>query len=308
MRNIKKSRLPSRGFIRRSAGERVFSAVNVLVMLALVCFFLFPILNMVSISLSDEKAVLRGDITVLPVGFNGQAYEKIFAHKALWTGVVNSAFTSGVGCVLSLFMLCLAAYPLAFGDFYGKKLYNLLILLTMWFNAGIIPTFLNMSALGLHNTLWALIFNTMLTAYYVVIVRSYFSALPVSIVESARIDGANDYLILLRLIVPLSKPVLATVALWVIVGHWNDYLNALLFISDRGKFTLQLVLKEFVLNAETSVFNVGAVSKADAVGAAALGRQVRNAVLVVSMIPMVILYPFVQRYFISGVTLGAVKG
>lgn len=295
-------------FIRRSRGEKAFSVFNALLMALLLCFFLFPILNMTSISFSDEKAVLRGDITIYPIGFNGQAYRQIFGHGALWTGVMNSVFVAGVGCVLSLFMLCLAAYPLAFAEFHGKKLYNLLILLTMWFNAGIIPTFLNMSALGLQNSLWALIFNSMLSAYYVVIVRSYFAALPMSIVESARIDGANDYTILLRLIIPLSKPVLATVALWVIVGHWNDYLNALLFISDRGKHTLQMVLKEFVLNAETSVFNVGSVSKQDAVGAAALGQQMRNAVLVVSMIPMIVLYPFVQRYFIAGVTLGAVKG
>lgn len=141
MQNVKNRRRPSRDFIRRSAGEKIFNAVNILVMVLLVCFFLFPILNMTSISFSDEKAVLRGDITIYPIGFNGQAYEKIFAHKALWTGVLNSVFTSGVGCVLSLLMLCLAAYPLAFGDFYGKKLYNILILLTMWFNAGIIPTF-----------------------------------------------------------------------------------------------------------------------------------------------------------------------
>lgn len=295
-------------FIKRSRGEKIFSIINIVIMLLLLCFFLFPILNMVSISLSDEKAVLRGDITFYPLGFNGQAYKKIFAHSALWTGVLNSIFTAGVGCALGLFALCLAAYPLAFGNFHGKKLYNLFILLTMWFNAGIIPVFLNMSALRLQNSLWALILNTLIPAYYVVIMRSYFQALPISIVESARIDGANDYRILVQLIIPLSKPVLATVALWIIVGHWNDYLNALLFISDRSKYTLQMVLKEFVLNAETSILNVGAVSKSDAVGAAALGQQVRNAVLVVSMIPMVLIYPFVQRYFISGVTLGAVKG
>ena len=205
-------------------------------------------------------------------------------------------------------MTCVAAYPLAFGDFYGKKLFNILILFTMWFNGGIIPTFLTIRQLGLHDTLWSLIVNSMLVAYNVVIVRSYFQSIPQSVVESARIDGANDYLILFKLIIPLSKPVLATVALWVIVGHWNDYLNSLLFLSSRQNYTLQLVLKELVLNAEASIHNISMSSDSSTSGAAALGQQMRNGVLVVSMIPMIILYPFVQRYFISGVMLGSVKG
>ena len=164
-----------------------------------------------------------------------------------------------------------------------------------------------MQSLGLYNSLWSLILNLMLSAYNVVIVRSYFSGLPVSIVESARIDGANDFIILFRLIIPLSKPVLATVALWVIVGHWNDYLNPLMFLSDRQNYTLQLILKELVLNAESSIHNISVATSGSTAGAAALGQQTRNAVLVVAMIPMVILYPFVQRYFVGGVTLGAVK-
>lgn len=305
-RTLKKKRYSE--YIRRSPGEKTFDVFNILLMLALVGFFLFPLMNMLSISLSNEYAVLRGDVTFYPQGINLQAYEQIFSHATLWQGIGNSIFVAGVGCVLSIIALCIAAYPLAFGNFYGKKLYNVLILVTMWFNGGIIPTFLTMSKLGLHNTHWALIFNTMITAYYVVIVRSYFESLPTSIVESARIDGANDFRILFQLIIPLSKPVLATVSLWIIVGHWNDYLNALLFIADRDKYTLQLVLKEMVLNAESSVYAISMSGGKDTVGAAALGQQVRNAVLVVSMIPMVILYPFVQRYFITGVTLGAVKG
>ena len=308
MTNMTMKKRRGSNYIRLSTGEKIFNVCNVVLMLLLVCFFLFPLLNMLSISLSNEAAVLRGDITFYPIGYNGQAYQKIFTHGSLWHGVMNSVFVAGVGCVLSLLSLSIAAYPLAFGDFYGKKLYNILILITMWFSGGIIPTFLTMTELKLHNTLWSLIFNTMITAYYVVIVRSYFESLPISIAESARIDGANDFRILFSLIIPLSKPVLATVALWVIVGHWNDYLNALIFLSDRDKFTLQIVLKEMVLNAESSVYAVSAGTSGDTLGAAALGQQVRNAVLVVSMIPMVILYPFVQRYFITGVTLGAVKG
>ena len=149
--------------------------------------------------------------------------------------------------------------------------------------------------------------NLLMSAYYVVIVKSYFQSIPVSIVESARIDGANDFRILFQLIIPLSKPVLATVSLWVIVSHWNDYLNPLMFLSSRENYTLQLILKELVLNAESSIHNVSMVSTSATGGAAALGQQTRNAVLVVAMLPMIVLYPFVQRYFVSGVMLGSVK-
>ncbi len=295
-------------FIRRSRGEKIFGGVNLFLMILLLCFFLYPLLNMLSISCSNEYAVLRAEVTFFPIGFNPQAYEMIFQTQELWRSVANSLFVALVGCVSSLVMLSLAAYPLAFAKFYGKKIYTFLILFTMWFNGGIIPTFLTIMQLGLYDSLWSLIFNSMVSAYYVVIVRSYFSSIPISVVESARIDGANDFKILFQLILPLSKPVLATVALWVIVGHWNDYLNALLFISSKENYTLQLVLKELVLNADSSIYNISMSSTVSTGGAVALGQQVRNAVLVVAMIPMVILYPFVQRYFVSGIMLGSVKG
>ena len=295
-------------FIRRSPGEKVFGVFNTAFMILMLCIFLYPLLNMVSISVSNQFAILRAEVTFFPKGMDLASYKLIFANQDIWRSIGNSLFVAIVGCVSSLLLTCIAAYPLAFGDFYGKKVFNILILFTMWFNGGIIPTFLTIRQLGLHDSLWALIVNSMLVAYNVVIVRSYFQSIPASVVESARIDGANDYLILFKLIIPLSKPVLATVALWVIVGHWNDYLNSLIFLSSRQNFTLQQVLKELVLNAEASIHNISVTSDATTSGAAALGQQMRNGVLVVSMIPMIILYPFVQRYFISGVMLGSVKG
>jgi putative aldouronate transport system permease protein len=298
----------SYGFIRRSRGERIFSVCNAIFMLFMLCIILYPLLNMVSISMSNQFAILRAEVTFYPRGFDLSTYHLIFANMDLWNSIANSLFVAFVGCVTGLILTCIAAYPLAFGDFYGKKLYNILILFTMWFNCGIIPSFLTIRQLGLYDSLWALILNSALVAYNVVIVRSYFQSIPLSVVESARIDGANDYLILFKLIIPLSKPVLATVALWLIVGHWNDYLNSLVFLSSRQHFTLQLILKELVLNAEASIHNVSVASDITTSGAAALGQQMRTGVLVVSMIPMVILYPFVQRYFISGVMLGSVKG
>ncbi|MBQ7825182.1 MAG: carbohydrate ABC transporter permease, partial [Clostridia bacterium] len=230
-------------FIRRSTGDKIADAILNVVMFLMLCFILYPLLNMFSISLSNEYAVLRADVTFYPIGFNPQAYDLIFKNQDLWRSFGNSIFIAGVGCVLSLVGLCIAAYPLAYGNFYGKRAYSLFILFTMWFNGGIIPQFLTIRELGLYNTHWALILNMLLSAYNIVIVRSYFQSIPTSIVESARIDGANDFLILFKLIIPLSTPVLATVAMWIIVGHWNDYLNPLMFLSDRENYTLQMILK-----------------------------------------------------------------
>lgn len=295
-------------FIKRSAGERAFDVVNILVMAILLIFFLYPVLNVFSISLSNEYEVLAANVTFYPKGFNGQAYSTIFRDPDLWRSVSNSAFVAIVGCVLSLLATSIAAYPLAFGNFYGKKLYTMIIMFTMWFNAGVVPMFLTIRTLGLYDSLWALIMNTMISAYNVVIIRSYFTSIPYSVVESARIDGANDYQILFRLIIPLSKPVLATVALWVIVGHWNDYMTPLILISSKQNKTLQLVLKELVLNAETSTSNLASANSSTNTGVAALSTQLRNGVLVVSMVPMIVIYPFLQRFFVSGVMLGSVKG
>ena len=179
----------------------------------------------------------------------------------------------------------------------------------MWFQGGIVPMFLTMQSLGLYDNLWALILHGLISAYNVVIIRSYFSSIPMSVIESARIDGANDFKILFRLVIPLSKPVLATVALWVIVGHWNDYMNPLILVSSTANKTLQLELKSLVLAAESSTSNLSTLSKSEAMkGVAALNTQIKNAVLVVSMIPMIAIYPFIQRFFVSGVMLGSVKG
>lgn len=296
-------------FIKRSTGEKIFNVANIIFMAILLVFLLYPLLNVLSISFSDETQVMAAKVTFYPIGFNPQAYTTIFKDADLWRSIFNSFFVSFGGCALSLVALCIAAYPLAFAEFYGKKLYTLIIMFTMWFQGGIVPLFLTIKNLGLYNSLWALILNGLISAYNVVIIRSYFDSIPISIVESAHLDGADDFTILFKLIIPLSKPVLATVALWVIVGHWNDYMNPLVMISDTQNFTLQLKLKSLVLAAESSTSNLSTLSQTtDHKGVAALSTQVKNAVLVVSMVPMLVIYPFIQRFFVSGVMLGSVKG
>lgn len=307
-RSMKKQK-KQHDFIKRSRGEKIFNVCNLVLMAILLIFLIYPVLNVLAISLSNETQVMAANVTFYPIGYNPQAYKTIFADNELWRSIFNTAFVAFGGCVFSLVALCIAAYPLAFGQFYGKKIYSIIIMFTMWFQGGIVPLFLAIQNLGLYDTLWALILNGLISAYNVVIIRSYFDSIPISVVESARIDGANDFTILFRLIIPLSKPVLATVALWVIVGHWNDYMNPLILISSTSKQTLQLKLKSLVLAAESSTSNLSTLSQTtDHKGVAALSTQVKNAVLVVSMVPMIVIYPFIQRFFVSGVMLGSVKG
>ncbi|MBQ9263924.1 MAG: carbohydrate ABC transporter permease [Clostridia bacterium] len=305
----KKKHRYEQDFIKRSRGEKIFNVCNIAFMALLLIFLLYPVLNVISISVSNETQVMAANVTFYPIGFNPQGYTTIFKDGDLWRSIANTVFVAGVGCVLSLVALSIAAYPLAFAQFYGKKFYSIVIMFTMWFQGGIVPMFLAIQKLGLYDSLWALILNGLISAYNVVIIRSYFNSIPMSIIESARIDGANDFRILFQLVIPLSKPVLATVALWVIVGHWNDYMNPLILISSQANRTLQLQLKSVVLAAESSTSNLATLASSDLMkGTAALTTQVKNAVLVVSMVPMIAIYPFIQRFFVSGVMLGSVKG
>lgn len=292
--------------LQKTVGEKIFDLFNLLTMVTLVAIFLYPLLNMFSISISNDVYVLRADISFFPKGINTIAYDLIFSNKIIWKSMLNSVFVAIAGCFLSIITISIAAYPLSYGDFLGKKAYTLYLLFTMWFSGGIIPLFMTIRWLGLINSLWSLIINGLITAYYVIIVRNFFDSIPFSVVESAQIDGANDYVILFCLIIPLAKPVLATVALWIIVDHWNDYLNPLIFLSAREKYTLQLVLKDIVLESESSMYGLSAAMTTDN-GVAAINQQTRNAVLVVSMVPMILVYPFLQRYFVSGIMLGAIK-
>lgn len=292
---------------KNSKGEKVFDVVNIILMLILSIIFIYPVLNVLAISLSGSSPVLRGEVTFFPRQITATAYENIFDNKHIWISYANTIFVAAVGCILGLGMSSLAAYPMAFGDFYGKRIYSFLILFTMWFGGGLIPTYLVMRNLKLIDSHWALILDSLAPAYYIIILRSFFMSIPNSLLESAKLDGANDFVCLAKIVIPVSKPVLATVALWFIVGHWNSFLPPLMYLNDRNKYTLQIVLHDIVLQASGKLYEVeGAVHAGE--GSMVIPQQVQNAVIFVSLIPMLIVYPFLQQYFVKGVMIGSVKG
>lgn len=270
----------------------------------LVCIcILYPILNLLSISLSSDGPVLRNEVRLLPQGFTLKAYQDVFENQNVLNSLKNSLMIALGGSVLSVAATYLAAYPIACCEFPGKKIYNIFVLIPMWFQGGMIPTYICIQKLGLLNSYWSLILSALISSYHVLILSSFLQGIPKELLESARIDGASEFRIMLQVVAPLAKASFATIALWVIATHWNAYFGPLLYITDQTKYTLQQVLREIVLEANALQFDQATVGQN-----VSLADQVRYAVLVISILPMLVIYPFVQKYFVKGVTLGAVKG
>lgn len=293
---------------KRSKGEKLFDIFNICLMSFLCIVFLYPLINVLAISLSGSGPVLRHEVSVFPKEITLVAYSNIIANKFIFQSYANTIFVSLAGCVCSLITICFAAYPIAFCDFYGKKIFTAMILIALWFGGGMIPTYLVMRSVGLTNSLWALIINVLCSSYYVIVLKSFFvSGIPKSLVESMRIDGANDFHILFGLVIPLSKAALATISLWIVVGHWNDFLAPLMYLQDRNKYTLQIVLRDIILQASGSLYEANGAARIEE-GTMVIPAQVQNAVIIASIIPMLLIYPFLQKYFVKGITIGAVKG
>lgn len=272
---------------------------------ACVCIvILYPILNIFAVSLSSHGPVVRREVGILPKQFTAQAYQSVFSNLKILRSFVNSIYVTGMTCACSVAAVLFAAYPLACCKFPGKKIYNMFVMIPMWFGGGIIPAYLCMQKLGLVNTYWSLILGGMISSYNVLITTSFLRGIPMELTESARIDGAGEFRIMLRIIAPMAKAVMATVAIWVIAASWNAYLGPAIYLTDSAKYTLQQVLRAIVLEAEMSAYDITATGR----DSSNMADQIRYAVLIVSMVPMTIVYPFAQKYFVKGVTLGAVKG
>lgn len=293
---------------KRTLPQRCFTIFNTTFMIIFMVLILYPVLNILAISLSEDTAVLTGSVTFYPVGIDLSAYEKAFSNRLLLSSYMNTLMVSISGCVLTLIFTSMAAYPLAFCDFYGKKIISFLIMFTMWFSAGMIPSFMVVKTLGLVNNLASLVIVSLISAYNTIILRNYYESIPASLVESAYLDGANDFNVLVRIITPMAKPALAIIALWSVVGHWNDFFAPLIYINDTKKYTLQLVLRDIVLEASGTELYGMSTTTVEGSSHSAISEQTKNAVVFLAMVPMLIIYPFLQKYFVKGMMIGAVKG
>ncbi|WP_199615824.1 carbohydrate ABC transporter permease [Paenibacillus alkalitolerans] len=289
---------------KRNFGDFVFSGFNTCFMLLLCFVTLYPFLYVLFASLSDPAEITRfRGMLLYPLGFNLEAYKAVMDNPMILTGYRNTIFYVTVGTAINLFMTTLGAYALSRRNVYFNNAIMFIIVITMVFNGGLIPTFLLVNNLGMLDTPWALLLPGAINSFNLIIMRTAFQGVPVSLEESARIDGANDWVIMSRIIVPLSMPVIAVMILWYAVGHWNSYFNALIYIRDRDLFPLQLVLREILISNSTDSMttNAAAGDRLD------IGITIKYASIIVSTLPILCLYPFLQKYFVHGVLIGALK-
>ncbi len=286
--------------------NRVFYVVNMVFLVLCFLIVALPIVNVIASSLSTPNAVVRGKVSFWPIGFNFDAYQQILANKMLLTGYKNSIIYMTVGTCVNIVMTILAAYPLSVKDFVGRKVITSMFIFVMIFTAPLIPTYLNVKNLGLLDSMWALILPGAISVYNMVIARTYFqNSIPGEMLESARLDGCDDVGILLRMVLPLSKSIIAVLVLYYAVYHWNSYFDAFIYLSTDSKFTLQLVLRN-ILSSVAALQEM--VATAEQSMRAATIEVLKYAVIVVGSIPLIVLYPFIQKHFVKGVMIGSVKG
>ena len=286
--------------MRYTKGEKTFSVVNAILLSVLALCMLLPFMHVIAQSLSEDKYVVSGSVGVWPKGFSTLAYQYAFNDTPILRAFRNTVFITLAGTVLALFVETTTAYPLSIRSLRGRRGFMYYYVFTMLFSAGLIPGFLLMRSLGLLNNLWSMILPHLLNAFNLVLIKNYFEGLPESISESAMIDGANHIQVLFRIMLPMALPILATVALFTAVEFWNSYFNAMLYLSDPKKMTLQLFLVNLVKQANTTDSITSDIIVAP--------DTVRSASVIIGLVPILMVYPFVQRYFVTGITLGAVKG
>jgi putative aldouronate transport system permease protein len=291
--------------IRKTGGERVFDIFNMLIMFALIAVTLYPMLYVLFASLSNptELAQSRG-LLLKPLGFSLEAYKKVFENPSISTGYRNTLFYMGAGTLINLVLTSLGAYALSRKNVLWKTPILMMIIFTLFFSGGLVPTYLLVAkTLNWLDTPWALIIPGAISTWNLLILKTAFEAVPVSLEEAARIDGANDFTILLRIIIPLSLPALAVITLFYAVGHWNAYFQALIYLRNRELFPLQLILREILIANSMDSMTTG-VSSGDV---EPIGETIKYATIVVATLPILALYPFLQRYFVKGVLIGGVK-
>lgn len=292
---------------KKFGSDFLFRIINATSLLLVSLLILYPLLHVLSASLSSGQAVTSGLVRLLPVAFNLTAYQKVVQYQPIWVGFANTLFCTVVGTLVNVVMTLIAAYPLSRRDLPARNLLLTLFLFSMVFNGGIIPTFLLVKQVGLYNTRWALIIPQALSVWNLLIAVTFFqTSIPSELYEAAQLDGTGDFRYFFRIALPLSQPLIAVLALYYAVRHWNQVFDALLYLAKPNLYPLQLILRQLLIQNQvdlTMMGDVGEVAKIQE-----MQTLIRYAAIVVASIPMLILYPFVQKHFVKGITLGAVKG
>ncbi len=292
--------------IRRSRSDVFFDSINVIVMTAVTLLILYPLYFVVIASISDPAAVHRGQVVLFPKGLTIEGYQKILESKNIWRGYGNSLAYTVLGTAINVVMTLVSAYPLSRKDFFGGGVILFLFTFTMIFSGGMIPTYMNIRSLGLINKIWAMVLPGAVAAYNLIIARTFFrNTIPDELLDSAMIDGCSNTRFFLRIVLPLSPTLISILILFYGVSHWNTYFDALLYLSDEKRYPLQLVLRGILLQNEA----LAAMSaEDDPVQMQRRADLIKYGVIIVASVPLLALYPFLQKYFVKGLMIGSIKG
>ncbi len=293
--------------IRKTKFDAVFDGIIYFILGLLTLSYLYILVFTVSASFSDPNAVYSGKVILWPVDFTLQGYQRVFQEKMLWTGYLNSLIYMSVGTLISTALTLTGAYALSRKDLPGRDVITGLLVFTMFFSGGIIPLYLIVRSLKLLNTMWALILPGAISMSNMIIARTFFANnIPDGLLDAAKIDGCNNIRFFFSIVLPLSKPIIAVIALYYAIGIWNDYFNAMIYIKSRSAYPLQLFLREILISSQTSSAMTGDVLEQELL--AQLQEIIKYTLIVVGSVPLLVIYPFLQKYFVQGVMIGSLKG
>ena len=287
--------------------DKIFQVINYAFLGFILLIVLYPLVFVLSAFLSSPELLLKGEVWLLPKGLSFDSYARVFSNKDILTGYLNTIKYTIIGTAINVLMTIAAAYPLSRRDFVGRGVLTVFMVFTMFFSGGLIPTFILVRDLGMYNSMWALILPSAVSVWNVSIMRTFFqTSVPFEIQEAAMIDGCSNIGILVRIVLPLSLPIILVMIMFYSVSHWNSFFSALIYLTDRAKYPLQVILREILIQDHMGemidTFDEGIIRQM------LLAEGLKYAVVVVANLPVLMIYPFIQKYFIKGMTLGGLKG
>ncbi|MEY2191888.1 carbohydrate ABC transporter permease [Neobacillus sp. BF23-41] len=299
--------LKNKRMTRKSKEDKVFDIINFFLVAIILLLVVYPLYFIVIASISDPNMIYEGKVWLLPKELTLEGYQRIFGDSKIWLGYKNSIMYTVVGTIVNVSFTLMAAYALSRKDLYGRNVIMFLFLMTMFFSGGLIPTYLVVKNLGLLNTMWALILPKAVAVWNVIVAKTFFeSSIPNELLEAARIDGCSDVKFFWKIVLPLSKPIVAVMVLFYAVGHWNSYFDALIYLNNENLYPLQLILRNILIQNQASTMMI---SDLDSLAAKQrVSELIKYGVIIVATIPLLIVYPFVQKYFVKGVMIGGIKG
>jgi putative aldouronate transport system permease protein len=280
-----------------------FDIINGIILVFTGFITLYPIWYVFIVSVSSAEHINAGDVNIIPHGITFDAYKVVFANEKIWRSYYNTILYTVTGTAVNVLLSAMCAYPLSRKDLFGRRFFTIFVTVTMFVSGGMIPLYLVVMKLKLLNTMWSVIIPGAISTYNMIIMRTAFSSIPDSLAESAYIDGANDITVFTKIILPLSKPILATMTLFYSVSHWNSFFPAMLYLNDQSKYPVQILMRDIVIAGDLTSQSGDIASDINI-----LAMNYKYAVIIISVVPILLVYPFLQKYFTKGTLIGAVKG